>query len=59
MEFLKKEQTLFEIDICGDCAEYPDCSKKDKFNCEYALTEQEIIERFKSWYRLKGKINVI
>lgn len=41
--------TKFEIDVCGDCAYYGDCEIMDKFDCEYSLKENEVVQRIKRW----------
>ena len=48
-------ETLFEINICGDCIYWSDCSEKDKFDCKYSLREKEVIKRLKKWYEKNGK----
>jgi len=55
---MKKAKTFFEIDVCGDCAEYPDCPRKDKFDCRFALKLPEIYERLYRWYRKESKKNL-
>jgi len=44
-------ETLFSIDICGDCSYYCDCNEKDKKNCEYSLDISELIKRLKEFYK--------
>jgi len=45
-----RKNTLFEIDICGDCSYYSDCKIKDKFNCKYSLNYKEVKDRLKEWF---------
>jgi hypothetical protein len=47
---MKKSETYFDIDLCGDCVYYGEC-KRSGFLCEYALSRKELVQRVIDWYK--------
>ena len=59
--FQARVKTRFEIDICGDCAYYPDCKirKENAYACKYSLTLTELKKRMSEWFEInKRKSNL-